>query len=141
MPKGGKRKIWLEREVAEYWQKNSDLTSRDIGRKFNIDRMTVQKYFFRYTGVMFNVFKRNQRESMALALADADADAEEPSYLRDMGKMLRDREFHDACVMPPADVARDIEHNKGYGINLPPAEMARFVALHRLKKEQGCRVR
>lgn len=137
MPKGGKRKFWLEREVAEYWLKNSDLTSRDIGRKFNIDRMTVQKYFFRYTGVMFNVFKRNQRESMALALADV----EESSYLRDMGKMLRDRAFHDACVEPPLDVARDIEHNKGYGINLPPDEMARFVALHRFKKEQGCRVR
>ena len=137
MPKGGKRKYWLEREVAEYWRKNSDLTSRDIGRKFNIDRMTVQKYFFRYTGVMFNVFKRNQRESMALALADA----EESSCLRDMGKMLRDREFHDACVMPPLDVARDIEHNKGYGINLPPDEMARFVALHRFKKEQGRRIR
>lgn len=137
MPKGGKRKYWLEREVAEYWQKNSDLTSRDIGRRFNIDRMTVQKYFFRYTGVMFNVFKRNQRESMALALADV----EEPSYLRDMGKMLRDLAFRDACVAPPADVARDIEHNKGYGISLPPDEMARFVALHRFKKEQGCRIR
>lgn len=137
MPKGGKRKYWLEREVAEYWLKNSDLTSRDIGRKFNIDRMTVQKYFFRYTGVMFNVFKRNQRESMALALADV----EESSYLRDMGKMLRDRAFRDACVTPPADVARDIEHNKGYGINLPPDEMARFVALHRFKKGQGCRIR
>ena len=139
MPKGGKRKYWLEREVAEYWRKNSDLTSDDIGARFKIARTTAQKYFFRHTGTKFGVFKHNRRESAILALADADA--EEPSYLREMGKMLRDREFHDACVAPPLDVARDIEQNKGYGINLPPGEMARFAALHRFKKEQGCRIR
>jgi len=137
MPKGKERKYWLEREVAEFWQKNSDLKSYEIGARFNIAKTTAQKYFFRHTGVKVGVFKRNQHESAMLALADA----EESSYLRDMGKMLRDREFRDACVMPPLDVARDIEQNKGYGINLPPAEMARFVALHRFKKGQGCRVR
>jgi len=137
MPKGSERRYWLEREVAEYWLKNSDLKSYEIGVRFNIAKITAQKYFFRYTGMKFSFFKRNQRESMTLALADA----EDSSYLRDMGNMLRDNEFHAACVAPPLDVARDIEHNKGYGINLPPDEMARFVALHRFKKNNGCRIR
>lgn len=52
-----------------------------------------------------------------------------------------DEDFHRRCVAAPRDVAEDIKRNKGFGISLPPEEMKRFAALHRMKRERGTRVR
>lgn len=52
-----------------------------------------------------------------------------------------DEDFHRRCVAAPYDVAESIKRNKGFGISLPPEEMKRFAALHRMKRERGTRIR
>lgn len=60
----------------------------------------------------------------------------EPVWSREL-----DEDFHKRCVPAPYDVAADIKRNKGFGISLPPEEMKRFAALHRMKRERGTRIR
>ena len=52
-----------------------------------------------------------------------------------------DEDFHRRCVAAPRDVAESIKRNKGFGISLPPEEMKRFAALHRMKRDRGTRIR
>lgn len=52
-----------------------------------------------------------------------------------------DEDFHKRCVAAPRDVAESIKRNKGFGVSLPPEEMKRFAALHRMKRDRGTRVR
>lgn len=95
MKHGRPRRLDLEREVAEFWDKNPDLTAQEVGERFDVSDETVANYYRRYWGEFFSVRKRRSLtpfldETPKKQRSSQIRKGNDPEFVRSVAEYLHD---------------------------------------------------